>query len=124
MLGRRWWAAAAAAATVVALVPAISRADDALVQVPVWSRETPAGGGITVAQPDSRSSRKVVDGHIDDWIGTSPRFGGASVYSAGELVYQDHLFDAWGADDGRDADRLATLGTLSQAVPETYRLDP
>ena len=127
MLGRRgrgWLAVAAASTTLLAVVPAIGRADDGAVQVPVWSRETPAGKGTTTPAPDRRPVRKTIDGHIDDWIGRSTRFGGSRVYDAGELVYQDHLFDAWGADDGRDADRLATFGTLSQAVPETYRLDP
>jgi dienelactone hydrolase len=65
-----------------------------------------------------------VDGAIDDWTGESPRFGGAAIYSRGEYVYQDHLFDAWGADDGGDAERLALLDPLAEAEPRTYRLDP
>jgi pimeloyl-ACP methyl ester carboxylesterase len=46
------------------------------------------------------------------------------LYSRGELLYQDHLFDAYGPDDGRDAQRLAVHDPLMAAVPETYRIEP
>ena len=65
-----------------------------------------------------------MDGSSADWRGRLPGFGGALFYSRGELLYQDHLFDAWGADDGRDAQRLAVQDPLLEALPETYRIDP
>src|SRR4051794_40686289 len=46
------------------------------------------------------------------------------MYSHGELVYEDHIFDAYGADNGQDAQRMAVQDPLEQAVPETYRIDP
>jgi hypothetical protein len=67
---------------------------------------------------------KVVDGRIDDWVGESPRLAGTIVRSDGELIYTDHLGDAHGADDGSDAERLALLDPMAEAIPETYRLDP
>jgi pimeloyl-ACP methyl ester carboxylesterase len=91
---------------------------------PVLSTEVPAGAGKTAPLAAGVPSAKKVDGRIGDWRGTLPGFGGASLYSAGELLYQDHLFDAWGADDGRDAERLAIQDPLAEAFPETYRIDP
>jgi pimeloyl-ACP methyl ester carboxylesterase len=46
------------------------------------------------------------------------------MYSRGELVYRDHIFDAYGADNGQDAQRLSVLDPATAAVPEFYRLDP
>jgi pimeloyl-ACP methyl ester carboxylesterase len=74
--------------------------------------------------PDRAPSAKTVDGSAADWRGRLPGFGGAVLYSRGEFLYQDHLFDAWGADDGRDAQRLAVQDPLLEAMPETYRIDP
>ena len=42
---------------------------------------------------------------------------------ARRAVYTDHLFDAYGADDGRDAERLQRREPLDENVPETYRLE-
>ena len=81
-------------------------------------------GGRDERLPNVAPSAKTVDGSIADWRGRLPGFGGAVLYSRGELLYQDHLFDAWGADDGRDAQRLAVQDPLLEALPETYRIDP
>src|SRR4051794_27743173 len=70
--------------------------------LPVLRSQIPAGGGQTVALPDRKDGPRRVDGDTGDWGGALPGFGGASMYSHGELVYQDHLFDADGADDGQD----------------------
>lgn len=64
------------------------------------------------------------DGDPSDWVGTPSRFGGTTLSSAGELIYQDHLFDAYGPDDGDDASREAVLGPLREGVPHTYRVEP
>ena len=91
---------------------------------PVLSSEVPAGVAQTEGLPRVEPRVKTVDGNVGDWRGRLPGFGGAVLYSAGELLYQDHLFDAYGADDGRDAQRLAVQDPLMETVPETYRIDP
>ena len=65
-----------------------------------------------------------VDGRFDDWRGRPSGFGGSSIYSGGELIYQDHLFDAFGADNGQDVQRQSVLDPLAQAAAETYRVEP
>jgi len=116
----RWGAVAAALA--LALVPARAAADEP--SAPVLGAEVAAGHGHTVALPRAKSPPRAVDGHFDDWRGRPSGFGGSSLYSRGELVYQDHLFDAFGADNGQDVQRLSVQDPLAEAVPETYRLDP
>jgi hypothetical protein len=106
------------AAALLLLVPGVAAA------APVLSTEVPAGTANVASLPGVAPSAKTVDGSIADWHGRMPRFGGALFYSRGELLYQDHLFDAWGPDDGRDAQRLAVQDPLLEALPETYRIDP
>src|SRR4051812_45472510 len=91
---------------------------------PVLRTEVPAGGGRTVALPAHADGVRRVDGNPGDWGGRLPGFGGAMMYARGELVYEDHIFDAYGADNGQDAQRMAVQDPLEQAVPETYRVDP
>ena len=107
-----------AVALVLPLVPGTASA------APVLSTEVPPGTAVKSALANAAASAKTVDGSAADWRGRLPRFGGALLYSRGELVYQDHLFDAWGPDDGRDAERLAVQDPLLEALPETYRIDP
>src|ERR1041384_1844949 len=106
------------AAAVAALIP------EEVPGLPVVSTEVPAGGGhvidIGTAPPDA----KTVDGDISDWTGTSTGFGGTIIYSRGELIYQDHIFDSYGADDGNDVERLSVLDPLGALEPRTYRVDP
>ncbi len=91
---------------------------------PVLSTELPTGTAETKRLPRVAPAAKTVDGSVADWRGQLPGFGGAVLYSAGELLYQDHLFDAYGPDDGRDAQRLAVHDPLMAALPETYRIEP
>src|SRR3954453_6708085 len=104
---------------VLAVAPASASAG-----LPVLRTEVPAGGGTTVALRAQRDAPRSVDGDVSDWGGGLPGFGGAQMYSHGELVYEDHVFDAYGADNGQDAQRMAVQDPLEQAVPETYRVDP
>ncbi len=91
---------------------------------PVAGPEAPGPTQQTTADGAStRPSKKKVDGSIADWTGAAARFGGASTYSRGELIYQDFLFDDYGADNGDDADRAAILDPLNEAEPCTYRAD-
>ena len=93
-------------------------------ELPVFHGETARGSLVIDGTTRARRADKVVDGAIADWTGIGSRLGGTSVRSHGELIYSDYLFDAFGADDGGDAERLATLDPLNEGVPETYRLDP
>jgi len=93
------------------------------VSAPVLRSEIPAGAGTTIAlEPRSGGPRKL-DGDAGDWAGELPGFGGALMYSAGELVYQDHLFDAYGADEGQDAQRAALYDQGTAFLPQLYRVD-
>lgn len=94
------------------------------VEAPVLHREQLRGTGLTSALPAEKPTRKVVDGRTDDWVGEAPGFSGFSAYSRGELVYTDYLFDAFGADDGDDAERVARNDRLEQTFPGSYRLEP
>src|SRR4051795_3985741 len=110
-------------ASTVALFSVASGAASAATP-PVLRTEVPAGSGQTVALAPRTDGPRRVDGRAGDWGGATPGFGGAMQYSRGELVYEDHIFDAYGADNGQDAQRLAVQDPLEQAVPETYRVDP
>src|SRR5688500_2637196 len=87
--------------------------DDALpVDLPVEVPELPVlheaavrGEGVAAPLPRKAPTSKTVDGLTADWRGTATGFGGTMTISRGELVYTDHLFDAYGADDGQDAER-------------------
>lgn len=118
---------AAAACLLAAALPAGAGAEPNLppnVSLPVLRSEIPAGKGTTVALPfDRDDGPRRVDGDRKDWQGDLPGFGGASFYSSGELVYQDHLFDAYGADEGQDAQRSAFHDSLMPAFPQLYRID-
>lgn len=91
--------------------------------VPVLTAETKMGSIVLHGAPSVAPTPKVVDGDPSDWTGQITRLGGTSIYSHGELVYQDYLGDAWGADDGVDAQRLSIEDPLAEAEPRTYRLD-
>ena len=93
------------------------------VTLPALRSQVPAGGGQTVQGIPRHDGNLRLDGDISDWHGELPGFGGAQMYSAGELVYQDHLFDAYGADEGQDTQRAAFHDDLVGAVPELYRVD-
>jgi pimeloyl-ACP methyl ester carboxylesterase len=90
----------------------------------VLHRATAPGTSTVVPAARKVAHAKVVDGGITDWRGVGAGYGGTVVRSAGELVYTDHLFDAFGADDGKDAKRLARIEAVSGPIPEGYRLEP
>ncbi len=92
--------------------------------LPVLTPETAPGKIVVTPAAPIAPSVKTVDGDVSDWTGAPTRLGGTAIYSAGEYVYSDFIGDDWGADDGRDAERLATLDPLRELEPRTYRLDP
>jgi S-formylglutathione hydrolase FrmB len=59
----------------------------------------PAGAGV----PRPVTGGRVLDGRADDWTGASTLLGGTSQVSHGELVYQDYIYDDYGASGGRNA---------------------
>jgi dienelactone hydrolase len=91
---------------------------------PVFAGETPTGGGSSTPIAARRDPPRRVDGAPGDWHGQPAGYGGTLVYSSGELVYQDHLFDAWGPDNGQNTRRLAIQDPVAALLPESYRLDP
>src|SRR5205823_662202 len=93
------------------------------VHLPGVEGATPLGSGHVVALPDQRPTRKRVDGRIGDWHGSLPGFAGVTIYSRGELVYQDHLFDAYGPAADRDAAYFGLLDAsgIEQLDPRTHR---
>ena len=116
------WRAAFVTVFMLALAPVTASAQG--VSTPVLGAEVAAGHGHVVALPSAKDPARKVDGRFADWRGQPSGFGGSSLYSRGQLVYQDHLFDAFGADNGQDVQRLSVQDPLAEAVPETYRLDP
>jgi hypothetical protein len=109
------------------LAPAAAQAAPPLpsgVTAPVLRTEVAKGTGTLVAERPSRAGARKADGRRDDWRGRLPGFGGVLLHSRGELVYEDHIWDAYGADSGQDAQRLAVQDPLNEAAPETYRADP
>lgn len=113
---------AAAAVMLLAASPPAVAADGP--SAPVLGPEVPAGHGRAVTLRRAADPSRKVDGRFGDWLGRPSGFGGSTIYSHGELVYQDHLFDAFGADNGQDAERLGVQDPLAEAVPDTYRVDP
>jgi predicted alpha-1,2-mannosidase/putative CocE/NonD family hydrolase len=92
-------------------------------RVPVLSESVRRGDLVYSDAPAGALSAKVIDGNIGDWTGTPTRIGGTDLYSAGEHIYTDFLFDAYGGDSGDDARRLALLGLLGQVNTRTERVD-
>lgn len=103
--------------TVGAVIP------DQVPDLPVLGPETTPGHLSVAPAAPITPAVKTVDGDVSDWIGSPTRIAGSSIYSAGEYVYSDFIGDDFGADDGRDAERLATLDPLRELEPRTYRLD-
>ena len=112
------------ATSLVALAPVVHADEPLPPEAPLLHDQLAAGALVVDSTTNVAPSAKVVDGDISDWTGSASGYGGTIVRSRGELVYTDHIFDAYGADDGGDAERLANLDPLAESVPETYRLDP
>ncbi|MCA1727395.1 MAG: esterase family protein [Actinobacteria bacterium] len=112
--------------TALVVVPSPAQATEPLIpaSLPVLGTELDRGTGTRARwDPIAPAASRAADGLIGDWVGEASRYGGTAVYSGGEYVYQDYLFDPWGADDGADVELNATLEPLASAVPETYRTE-
>jgi dienelactone hydrolase len=81
-------------------------------------------GEVVLAEPNTRRpTAKTADGDLSDWVGEPSRVGGAIVWDAGEHLYTDFLFDAHGADDGGDRDRLDRFAGTFAIEPRASRID-
>jgi dienelactone hydrolase len=94
------------------------------VEPPVLHAHQKRGTAVISALPPVAPTAKTVDGSAADWTGAAPGFSGLATYSAGEYVYPDYLFDAFGAEDGDDAERVERNDALEEAHPGFYRLEP
>ncbi len=108
--------------------PVVCLSADTLAQhtldiLPVASYPLPRGGLARCVLPARVPAAKTVDGQPGDWIGAPSRIGGTTRMDAGELVHSDFLFDAYGADDGTDAQRLALLDPLADIDARIGRFD-
>ncbi len=118
--------------TAVALAAAFAPAVD---RGPVLAPEPVPDRGAVLAEPIRRGevlledvaprtpSTRTIDGDAGDWIGEATRVGGASRFDAGELIHSDFLFDAHGADDGGDRQRLEDFAGLLHEETRTERID-
>ena len=103
----------------------IRRSAAARRDAPVARPEVPAGKGTTVGIAPRKAGPRKVDGDRSDWDGQLPGFGGVLMYSHGELVYEDHIFDAYGADNGQDRDRIGRAGPAHRGGSrDSTALDP
>ncbi|HWH29597.1 MAG TPA: prolyl oligopeptidase family serine peptidase [Mycobacteriales bacterium] len=93
-------------------------------ELPVLHAEQRRGVPVVTPLAPERPVAKTVDGDTADWVGEAPGLSGFTAYSRGELVHTDYLFDAFGADDGDDAERVARNDALAEVHPGFYRLEP
>lgn len=109
-----WTAAAVVAAVAVGAV--VSAATVAAAQeVPILAARLRPGVVALEPQAPRSPQPKVVDGDPSDWIGEGTGLAGTTLRSAGELVYEDFVFDAHGADDGLDT-LLAGVADLASGI--------
>jgi poly(3-hydroxybutyrate) depolymerase len=112
---------ATAAGLVAPLLFAVPASGESPVDAPLVGASVPRGTGHNVAIAAQAPSGKHADGDVADWAGQPSRFAGTSVYSAGEFIYQDHLFDAFGAADDRTAATYAGAEGGESAEPALGR---
>jgi pimeloyl-ACP methyl ester carboxylesterase len=89
--------------------------------VPGLSPRPRAGQVVVTRSAPRQPTAKAVDGDPSDWIGIRTGLAGTTLQSAGELLYEDFLFDGHGADDGLDALLAGVTGPIVGVVPELDR---
>ncbi len=92
-------------------------------RLPALSNPIPRGEVVLAEPTTRRPTAKSADGDLSDWVGEASHVGGATVWDAGEHIYSDFLFDAHGADDGRDRDRLDRFAGALYTEQRAWRLD-
>ncbi|MBV9412133.1 MAG: hypothetical protein JO148_11095, partial [Acidimicrobiia bacterium] len=121
---RRGMVAAALVLPMLGLVPRALASEPTVPEAPLFHPGDNAGTLSVSRGPNTAPPVHTADGTLTSWIGTPSNYGGTAIYSRGEYIYTDHIFDAYGADDGRDAQRDQILDPLAQAAPDTYRAEP
>ncbi|MGH7821803.1 MAG: hypothetical protein ACREQ9_18730, partial [Candidatus Binatia bacterium] len=69
------------------------------------------------------SGPRSVDGRLDDWTGSSTMLGGTAQISAGEYVYQDHVWDDYGANTGQRPPNYSALASSGAVGDYRYPTD-
>lgn len=120
----RRWVVGSATLAVGLTMPGVAATPEAGELAPILHSQTEPGSWRTEMIASTTPSVKTVDGDPSDWIGTPSRLAGTMAYSAGEAIYSDHLFDAYGGDDGEDIARERLLAPVRDGLPQTYRVEP
>ena len=112
---------------VLAMLVARPRPTSAADAAPVLRTEVPAGGGHDRSLGNAPRARARGRRQRGATGRARCRASAArSTYSRGELVYEDHIFDAYGADNGQDAQRMSVdrpgHGGRARALPPRPRL--
>lgn len=89
--------------------------------VPGLAPPVEAGALVRTPRADRAPTPKVSDGDLADWTGTGTGIAGSTIHSSGELIYEDFVFDAYGADDGLDATLHAVAASLTDVDPALDR---
>lgn len=121
---RSWFVSVLSAATVLALPMQATAVipDEVPDRGPLLSEPVARGALVRAEAPPRTPTAKTVDGRPGDWVGAPSRIGGTTRLDAGELIHSDFLFDAFGADDGADAERMQVWGSLASTEDRTHRL--
>src|SRR3954464_10689496 len=120
---RRLIVLAAAAALVLGVAVLPGRAADPTEDVPILPTPVAAGALKVADAAPIAPSVKTVDGEVGDWTGTRTGYAEAVRYSAGELIYEDHVFDAYGADNGKDTAAFVAAHPMTDAAPPLWRAE-
>src|SRR5512142_2304911 len=100
---RRWgMVAAVLVLPLLGVVPRALAGEPTVPEAPLFHPGDNAGALAVSSAADVAPAAHKADGTLGSWVGTPSNYGGTAVYSRGEYIYTDHLFDAYGADDGRD----------------------
>jgi dienelactone hydrolase/antitoxin (DNA-binding transcriptional repressor) of toxin-antitoxin stability system len=75
------------------------------------------------AAPGARAGLRTIDGDPSDWTGETTRLGGTSQVSHGEFIYQDYVYDDYGADTRQRAPQHGTTRDAATAGDFRYPTD-
>lgn len=92
-------------------------------RVPLTSEPVARGRLIVESERQVAPREKRFNDGLLQWDGEASRIGGTAHYHSGEHIYSDYVMDAFGADDGDDARRLAVMMLLGETNSRTIRLD-
>jgi hypothetical protein len=111
-------------ALMAGFVTAAGAATAAADPMPLVSGDLPAGHvrvHDVASTPADGQLPRPADGSLAHWVGQPSSFAGSEVYSRGEFVYTDYLWDAYGASSPADTQRDALLDALARQDPQLHR---